>query len=339
MSRWSRVGLAAMLLAFGSAVAGCDGGGSAEKTAGEQPAKTGEQADAKADSVAGDAPAVTSVRPPATDLTGRLLAWIDPDAHGVIYAKMPRDLDLEAIATLFAVPSKGERILRQMASADENFEMLLGEGAADEWFEAPALAMLPVIAQGAYIVRLLKKPAESFEAALTGADMELREIEGLKVFVPRGGFPWKIVLLEDNAVGFVPVRELGSGIGPLTAARDLPPSDVETQLSAALHQDPDTILELLVQGPMGHMAIAEPLISVRLSLRSYQTTGVDGVVALQPTGDLDGAVNSLRARSGELETDQMKALMDRVAFQIEGPIITGRLQIPSADRAALEREP
>ncbi|MCA9720079.1 MAG: hypothetical protein KC468_35775 [Myxococcales bacterium] len=278
--------------------------------------------------------------PPApTDTTGRLLAWIDPDARGVLYLKTPDELDSEALATLFAVPSGAERILRQVDSADEGFEMLLGDDALARWFEPPVLAMWPVVAQGTYLVRLLKQPEEDLEAALREADMELREVEGLKLYIPRGVYPWKLVLLDDHAVGFIPIREIGSGVGPLTAARDLPPSEVETNLTTALRQDPDTFLELLVHGPLVHMALPEPLVSVRLSLRAWQTRGIDGVIALQPTGDPDAVVNALRAREGAFATDQLRALMDKVAFSIEGPIILGRLQIPAADRSALEREP
>ncbi|MCA9695624.1 MAG: hypothetical protein KC636_38965 [Myxococcales bacterium] len=282
-------------------------------------------------------PAQPVAAPAAESVEARLLAWLDPDARAVAFVRNPGEFDATAVATLFGVPGAGERVLRQLAGVDDGFTLMIGDDALATWFLEPALAMWPVIAQGTYVVRLLQKPAAEFRAAMEEAGMRASEVEGMTVLVSESPYAWKLVLLEGDAVAFVPQREIGSGLGPLTAARDLPPSELRQQLAPVL-ADSQTVLELFLAGPDVHMDLREPVASVRLSLRRWQTTGLDGAITLQPLGDVDEAARALQGRRATYMTDKFQDLMTRVAFAPEGPIVLGRLQIPGTDLDAIQAD-
>lgn len=281
--------------------------------------------------------AFDAAAPPAPQTpVDRLLAWLDPDAIGATLVRADLSLDAESLTTIFAVPTMAGRMLRELEMADEGLAILLGE-QVKAWLAPDALAMLPPIGRGSTIVRLLKAPRAEVEAALAGGEMEPGESEGYAVWSPRGAFPWRLIFLDDATIALVPVAEIGGGLGPLTAARDLPASALEKEMSKALAGDPDLALELVAQGPFVHLDLAEDVGVVRLSLRRWQGAGLDGTILLQPLGDPLTEAAALEGRRLDLETDRIRELADRVAFTAEPPMILGRAQLPAEDVVALRR--
>lgn len=305
---------------------------------GDQPAKPATQAGGEPQAVAdkniADTPTATS--------DGTLLSWIDPDAVGVLYRSggdNPVDtFDAAAVVTLFGLPPRAEQVLHDHEGVLNGLAMLLGveRDGLSEWLSGEAVAMLPVMSRGTYVVLRTTKPTADLAQKLAEAGMLERELEGMKVLEPTGSFVWRAVLLEEQTIAFVPATEVGSGLGPLTAARDLPPSEIETQLVQLKQQDHLMLSELFLQGPMMHIDLDDPIGIVRFTLRRWQQTGVEGIVMMQPLGDPAAAAKTLEDRDGSLETEQMKLLMDRVAFVAEGPVVQGRLQMPAEDLRHLQ---
>src|SRR5690606_5967364 len=152
--------------------------------------------------------------------------------------------------------------------------------------------------------------------------------------VPRGAYPWKLVLLEPGLVGFVPVRALGSGLQPLTAGRDLPASEIETQLRNVFASEGSPVLELYAAGPLLHLDLGQEIAQWMMGARRWQR-GLDVQVQLVPVRDLEDAAQSLRERDLSLESDRVRTMAERVAFSVEGPVVLGRLQLTAGDLAAL----
>jgi len=291
----------------------------------------------------GQFPAVAEDPSPGDGEIG-LLAWIDPDAVGVSYRvggseSLVANFDADALITLFGLPPRAEQILRDQQAILDGLEMLLEVDHSElgTWLSGELLAMLPVMARGTYLVVETKKPASEVAAKLTAAGMHAHDVEGIQVLDPTGSFAWRAVILDDHTIAFVPTSEVGSGLGPLTAARDLPPSEIEQQLVQLQQQDPLMLTELFVQGPMMHIDLDDPVGVVRFTLRRWQSTGIEGIVMMQPLGDSSVAAKSLEGRDNSLETEQMKSLMQRVAFVAEGPVVQGRLQMPAEDLRHLTR--
>jgi hypothetical protein len=130
------------------------------------------------------------------------------------------------------------------------------------------------------------------------------------------------------------VREIGSGVKPFTAARDLPPSEIEDLLRRSI-DEPDLLLALYANGPMLHLDLAQDIDSMDLVLRRFARTGLDGQVQLRVDGDAQAAAAALEARSMPGETRGLGALLDRIAFTANGPVVTGRLQIAPEDLMSL----
>ncbi|MEZ4453559.1 MAG: hypothetical protein R3B09_29145 [Nannocystaceae bacterium] len=291
-------------------------------------ADTGEVAPEAADPAA---------QPDAQSPSGRLLAWLDPDAVGATWVGTRSDLDADAMATVFGVPPRAARMLRDLQNVDEGLAILFGEDAPKTWVRPEALAMLPAMARATYVLRLLEVPRAQVEAALTAAEWESSVVEGFTLWQPSGAFPWRIVFLEDALIGLVPVQEIGSGLGPLTAARDLPPSQLRTEFGKAIAANPEILLELFCQGPLLHIDLTDDVGVIRLSLRRWQRSGIDVDVLLQPMGDAVQAASELEARKAPLESDAVQALVDRIAFTAESAMVVGRLQLPAEDLGALRR--
>jgi hypothetical protein len=144
-------------------------------------------------------------------------------------------------------------------------------------------------------------------------------------------FPWRIVFLEDDVIGCLSLKEIGGGLGPLTAARDLPASELEVNLSRGFAEDPEMLLDMVASGPMLSLDISDDVGAIRLGMRRYERTGLDGELILQPLGDVDAAVKQLEGRRPALETDVVRELYDRIAFTPEAPVVRGRLQLAEAD--------
>lgn len=290
-----------------------------------------------------------------------ILPWLDPDASSGFYSKLEPEHDLEALARLFSVPPRAGHMLRDLEAFDSGLRALLdGVGPAPATFlRAEALVFLPPLARGPYLVRGLSRPRAEVEAALQAGGLSHEVIEGMTTYTPlpasepepgpadalprhhapAAAFPWRIVFLEDDVIGCFSLKEMGNGLGPLTAARDLPASELETQLTKEFAEDPEMLFDLVAGGPMLSLDLTDDVGAIRLGIRRWERTGIDGELILQPLGDIDAAVKQLEARRPKLDTDAVRELYDRIAFTPEPPVVRGRLQLAEADLRLLAEAP
>ncbi|MCB9705605.1 MAG: hypothetical protein H6711_27315 [Myxococcales bacterium] len=333
-----------LLLTLGIALAACGGAREGEGTpAASAPPAPAERAAEPGEAAPPSPPADASGGAPgeageAADASARLLRWLDPEAVGVTWVSARHDLDADALVAVFGVPPRAARMLRELEVVDEGLALVLGEEKAKAWLRPEAMAMLPAVAHGTYVVRLLEgAPPDELRAALEAAEMEASEVEGFTLWEPTGSFPWRIMIADASTIAMIPRQEIGSGIGPLTAARDLPPSELERELGRALSSEPDILLDLFAQGPLLHMDTTDDVGLFRLSVRRWQGAGLDTNVLLQPLGDAGQMADELEARRTPLENDGIQELVERVAYTAEPPVVVGRLQIVAEDRGRLRR--
>jgi len=301
----------------------------------------------------------------APKTTHPLLAWIDPDATAALYSRVDPGLDLEAIAGLFAVPARAGHMLRDLRAFDDGLAALMtGAGPAPaEWLSKEALVLMTPSGTGSYLVRGLTRPRAEVEAWLIAGGLQRSVVEGMAVFTPLPGpgedepdkpqevgaaagamtaaaFPWKVVFLDDTTLGGFSLRELGTGLGPLTAARDLPASDLEVQWTRVFREDPELMLELWAGGPMLSLDMSDDVGRTHLVLRRWQVSGLDATVELIPAGDEEApsrAAAELEGRDPSFESDAVRELYSRAAFTAEAPVVRGRLQLTDQDLAPLRR--
>jgi hypothetical protein len=185
------------------------------------------------------------------------------------------------------------------------------------------------------VLRTITKPAAEVQAVLEQAGMQRDEAEGMAMFLPQGPFPWKVAFLDETVVAFIPVKEIGTGLSPLTAGRDLPPSLVEKQLQQVLATKPLPLLELYAAGPLLHLDLGQDVQQFELRIVPSPDRGMDAQLVLHPMHDADQATESLAARELELESDRVQSLAKKVAFSVEGTAVMGRLQLSPDDVSAL----
>lgn len=303
------------------------------------------------------APAPTPVAAPvpaSVPASGHpLLAWLDPDATTVVYTRASPELDLVGLAELFAVPPQAAHMLRDLRSLEDGLTTLIGAAGPkpSTWLRPEGLAYLPPLAYGPYLVRGLSKPRAEVEAWLRAAGLAHTTIEGMTVYAPlppsevgetpaealpehlapATAFPWRIVFLADDVIGCISLKEIGGGLGPLTAGRDLPESEIERKLTEEFSEDPEMQLDLFATGPMLSLDISDDVGALRLGVRRWDRTGLDGELIFQPIGDAEAAAKELEARSPPLTTEVVRELYRRVAFTAEPPVVRGRLQLTGDD--------
>ena len=279
---------------------------------------------------------------PATDLDA-LLEWLDPKATGVGWIDLDPKLSPATIAAVFAVPPRAADMLTMPRDVDVELDAVVDSETTptDTWFAGPALVTRSMLGSGPYLVRKLAKPRAAIEAALKDSKFDASEDQGFAVYTPRGPFGWRIVFLTDEVVAFIPAREPGSGLDPLTAGRDMPPSDLETQLRRALSEDKTLAVSLYAAGPMLHFDLDTNVLGARLELRRYPDgsgSGLDGRVLLEPEDDAATVVKELQGRSPVGENEQVRTLAGDVAYLLDGSFVVGRLQVPLSKIAILQVE-
>ena len=187
--------------------------------------------------------------------SSKLLAWLDPDSTAVAYLRRDRTLDGEQLATIFGLPPNLEDLVKAPSDLAWALGVLLDAEhpeVVQSWFYPDVLVMRPRVANGLYLVRRLARPAAQLREALS-SDGVISEREGFDVYISRSAFPFSITFLTDDVVAFVPLREMGTGLTPLTAARDLPPSPAERELSEVLAGSRALSLVALAAGPLTHL--------------------------------------------------------------------------------------
>ncbi len=306
-----------------------------------EPATDAAGPDAKAPSAATSSAPATDPHEPSGPAA--LIAWLDPDAVAAAYLRLPPEVDLAALATAFALPDRTATLLRHAGDTARDLDAVVppGEPRPTTFFTPELLATVPASGRGEIVIRRLKVPVAQVEAALRSARMHERTAEGLRLFEPRGALPWSVVILTDDLVAFVPAKIMGAGVSPLSAARDLPPSDLEQQLGRVLEERRDTMLELAAAGPLVHLDLDAEVLGLRAQVIPWGEGGLDGQVRLAISGDPQAAVRQLGDRTMEGEPTNLVELARKVAWVVEPtdpPAVLGRLQIPREDvRGALAR--
>lgn len=279
---------------------------------------------------------------PATE-TDALLEWLDPKATGVGWIDMDPKLSPATIATVYALPPRAADMLTLPHEVAGELDAVVDSESAppQTWFTGPALVTRSMLSSGPYLVRKLAKPRGDVEAALGDAKFDASEDEGFAVHTPRAPFGWRIVFLRDDVVAFIPAREPGSGLDPLTAGRDMPPSELETELRRGIDEDVTLAVSLYAAGPMLHFDFDTSVRGARLQLRRYPDgggKGLDGRVLLEPEGDAAKVVTALEARKPVGENEQVRTLASDVAYAVDGSFVVGRLQVPPTKLAILQVE-
>lgn len=312
------------------------------------------QGDGSAPSQAPPREAIPSPPPPPTTSTtapdppdpegatrrARLLAWLDPDAVAVAVVRTPTRLRSDAVAVVYALPPRAEELLEAVADVDEALEAMRPKDApaAAAWLSSDALATAGRMSRRPMVLRPLLVPKAEAAARLEALGLERQEVDAFEIWEPRRVFPYRVVLLDGDVAGFIPATEPGTGLPPLVAARDMPPSEVETQLEALLSAPGAPAVALLVAGPMLHLDLEQEVGSARFELRIAGDGSLDGQVALQIEGEAAAAASTLEGRKAPEQSDVIQRLVERTAYVVDGPVVAGRLQLSPADARALAHE-
>jgi hypothetical protein len=279
--------------------------------------------------------------PEAGSRRARLLAWLDPDAISVAYSRMPERLRADAVAVVYGLPPRAEELLRAIADVDEALEAVrpTDAPATGTWLASEALVTAGRLSRRPLVLRPLLVPKAEAIARLEALGLERQEVDAFEVWQPRRVLPYRVVLLDGDVAGFIPMSEPGTGLPPLVSARDMPPSEVETQLDALLAVPDGLAVALLAAGPMIHLDVDQDVMSVRFELRRAKDGSLDGQLALQVDGEPGPVAAALEGRKAPEQSDAIQRLVERAAYGAEGPIVAGRLQLSPADAALLEAEP
>ncbi len=322
------------------------------------PSPRSERSDAAAP---GSAPAPASGFP--VDEPARpVLAWLDPDAIAAVYDRgdvwQGHRLDLEAMGRLVAAPPRVLQLLRDLQAFEAGLSVVVhdvGPGP-DEWLRPEALAFFSPLGRAPYLVRGLRRPLAEVEPVLLAAGFTRDVIEGMPTFTPGLGgdpgaatpdgmavglapaaaFPWRIVVVADDVIAAVSLRELGTGLGPVTAARDLPAGPLTKQLQQDF-SDPQVLLEVLATGPMLSFDVDDDIDGFRLGVRRWDTRDLALEWVFAPLGPADAAIATLTARVPPFETERVRELYGRVRFVDESPVIRGEVRLAGPDLHSLTR--
>ncbi|RMG97055.1 MAG: hypothetical protein D6705_09755 [Deltaproteobacteria bacterium] len=287
-------------------------------------------------------PATASAKAPTATASAeaRLLAWLDPDATTAAAVDLGRHLDLALIAYLAGAPPQVEDLVRKVADAPSDLAELVALDVPDaklRW-EGLALASLGPLDGTPILVAAIGGGKDAFAATLAAAGFSRDVREGFEVLEPRGAFPHRIVLLDDGHVAFVSRRSIGSGLSPLSAARDLPASPLERRMLDAMEARPRPVVEIAAAGPLPHLDAPDPLAGFHATVTPWQEGGLDVRAELMPTGDPESLAAALSNRKTPGMDERTAALARQVAFTVEGNVVRARLQIPATTvRDLLER--
>jgi hypothetical protein len=274
-------------------------------------------------------PSTTEVAPaeptPTATTVEKLFAYLPAEATAIAYDRLSKRLDPAVVEVVYGLPPKAGVLLDDRKLLDDGLDIVL-DGAAD-WLAPTSLGFTVPLGKAPYFVRPLNKPVAEVEVLLERG-FRKTESEGTTVWLPTGSFPWRIALLGGDVAAFIPVNEVGSGLGPLLAARELAESAVEKELSGALGQDPLLELVLISAQPMVHLDVDQTIAQIQFGLRRMPD-GYEGQVVLTPTGDVDSCAKQLRERKHPEENQQVQGLLAAVAFTVEQGVVVGRLTIGS----------
>jgi hypothetical protein len=280
--------------------------------------------------------------PGSNERRARLMAWLDPDAVSVAYLAGPERLRGDAVAVVYGLPPRAEELLSAVNDVDEALEAVrpTEAPAAATWLAGEALVTAARMSRRPLVLRPLLVPRAEAITRLEALGLERKEVDAFEIWEPRRVFPYRVVLLDGDVAGFISASEPGTGLPPLVAARDLPPSEVETQLETLLTGPGAPVVALFAVGPMLHLELEQDVMTVRFEIRRGADGSLDGQIALQVDGDATAAVAALEARKAPEQSDGIQELIERAAYMVDrDTVVGGRLQLSPADAALLEVEP
>ncbi|MCB9716083.1 MAG: hypothetical protein H6712_19605 [Myxococcales bacterium] len=271
----------------------------------------------------------------------RLLAWLDPDAVSVAWVSVPQTLRGDVVSVVYGLPPRAEDLLQAVTDLERALESVRPSEApaTSTWLGSTALVSTGRLARRPTVIRPLLEPLDEVRKHLQALELRRAEDEVFEIWEPQRVFPYRVILLEGDVAAFVPASEPGSGLTPLAAARDMPPSDVQEQLDALLGQPGAPAIALFASGPMLHLDLDQDVLAVRFELLRGSDGSLDGQIALQLEGDAAAAVAALEGRKAPEQNDRVRELVDRAAYLADGEVVQGRLQLPPADAALLRAEP
>lgn len=263
---------------------------------------------------------------------GDLLGWMDPEAGALLLAREGLDLKPQAVAAVFAWPPRVLKLWQDLVDARAELAHQLGDANFIEP-GGPALVFTPPIATGNYIVlRHNAGSAAGDRLQAQGYGEPEQAVAGQpRTFTPSKPSRWKVVLLDDHHLAFVPLREPGTGLGPLTAGRDLPPGEARAALRQRFEADPGLAMYLVAGGPMLHFDLDDDVAQFEFGLRRWQNSGLDYVGRMVVLEDPGASVTALKNRDLSGENHQIRSLADRVAIGVDQGTIATRLQLTRDD--------
>lgn len=323
--------IAGLALSFASA---CESKDAASKS-GPDPkvavAATGATAATGAAAATGNAtpPEATAAKGKPLD---RVLAYLDPDARAVLITRDFMDVDPDAFSAVMGVPPGAARLLDSRRSAREGLAHILHEDvdALKTWLAPEMLVMTPAVAMRDYIVGRTTGDKKTLGKKLSEAGMRTVELDGATFYLPSNSYRFKLTFLEDDILAFIPMEEMGAGLSPLTAGRDLPESKMRTDLGAMFDRDSEIAMALHAGGPMLHLDLGTDVISTQVGVRNEGRSAAVQIV-LEPTRDPDAAVVKLNAREHHEESHQVQALMKRVAFRVDNKNLIAEILLSHDD--------
>lgn len=290
-------------------------------------------------------PAPAPANEDAAALLVRLLSWLPSDTLSVSFDRMSKRWNPQVVSAVFALPPKAADLLDERRLLDEALAQAFeGESGTPDlaWLGPQSLAFTQPMIRHAYFVRPLLRPPSELDPLFIAAGFMREELEGKVGWLPKGAFPWRMVILDEQTIAFVPA-DPGAGVSTLIEAAAAPASAVETQVAEALGQDPMIELTLLAAGPLLHYDTDAAIAQLQFALRRPGPNGgYEGLVVLMPEGDVDECANQLRSRTSPEENQQVQALIAAVQFTPEPtlspPQVIGRLTIaPDQLKHFLER--
>lgn len=269
-------------------------------------------------------------QPAASSEFDRLLAYMPPEPIAVAYDRLSKRFEPELLAVVFAIPPMAADLLDERQTLDEALDLVFdGDAQPSNWLHPTSFAFTVAITKSPYFLRPLAKPAAELGPLLEQGGFTKNVIDGVELWLPSGSFPWRLAVLDDDVVAFIPSDVPGAGLEPLSKQ---PLGDgaksVDAELRRTLGDDPTIELVLVSSGPLVHYDVKQSIAQVQFALRNADAgKAYEGQVILAPSTDPAACISDLRARSHPEENQQIQALLPEVEFALTEGHVVGRLAL------------
>jgi hypothetical protein len=324
------------------ALPACDGGkkdapandGKVESAA--QQAATGAKAATGAEAATGDEAKAPKAEASNLPPLSRVMQYLDPEARAVlVLTKVDQfDFDPETLGTVAALPPGATRLLEAAHRANTYLDP--EETGHPKWLASEMMVVTPGSGSKDYIVARRAGDEAQMKAALDELGLVLADDLEPPTWRSTKRFPFKVSKLDGDVIALISGDELGSGLDPLTAGRDLPPSEMRTELEKMLTSDANIELALHAGGPMLHLDASRDIAATQLGIRRDDASTLRAQVILQPVANPDGVAKELNERKHPEETQAVQELMKRLQFVVDKGVLVGELKLSADDLTHLE---